>query len=126
MIRALNDALKKGLDRVADGTCSSCGFFDPAALEDDPDLIEKIFSSLTGSGPRFVCHAGFPQDDFGNYVPSVAQMQAAPLCAGYAAVKLELLQRGLLKNPPRAMVVAICREVLRRGQSFPCIPSRAK
>lgn len=111
------------LDRVATGVCSSCGFFDPQALEDDPALLDKIVDSLNGGG-KFVCHDGLPHDKFGRFTPSPQQMAAAPLCAGFAAVKAELNRRGMLAKPPRNLVIAICLEVIARGRSAPCIPSR--
>lgn len=119
------EAIQAGLDRVASSTCSSCGFFDPEAIDDDPDLVEKIFVALTG-GPRFVCHESMPQNILGQYVPSKAQCDAATLCAGFAAVKAELSKRGLLEKPPRNLVVALCREIVARGRTFPCIPSKVR
>jgi hypothetical protein len=111
------------LDRVAGGACSSCGFFDPQALEDDPNLVDKICDALK-RGEKFACHAGMPHDEFGRFVPSLEQQRAAPLCAGFAAVRQELARRGLLEKPPRNLVIAICLEVLARGRAFSCVPSK--
>lgn len=116
--------ISKALDRVADGVCDSCGFFDPQALEDDPDLVDKIVSALTAPGEKFACHDGMPHDAFGRFIPSLDQQRAAPLCAGFGAMKQELTRRGLLEKPPRNLVIAICLEVISRGRSFPCIPSK--
>jgi len=116
--------VSKALDRVTDGVCDSCGFFDPQALEDDPDLVDKITECLQ-HGKKFACHDGMPHNAFGQFTPSREQQLAAPLCAGFAAVRAELGRRGLLKRPPRNLVVSICLEVISRGRVYPCIPSRS-
>ena len=116
--------ISTALDRVAGGACKNCGFFDPQALEDDPNLVEKIQECLT-RGLKFACHDGMPHDRFGHFTPTRAQCEAAPLCAGFAAVRAELERRGLRADPPRNLVVAICLEVISRGKVAPCIQSKA-
>ncbi len=113
----------KALDRVAESACKSCGFFDPQALEDDPDLIDKIFEGLNG-GKRFVCHDGLPTNNFGQYVPTLEQQLAAPLCAGFAALKAEIAKQGVDFTTSRQKV-QLCREILKRGRLAPCIPDRS-
>lgn len=118
----MTDALKTSLDRVAGRTCGSCGFFDPEALEDDPDLIEKMVDALNGGKP-FKCHEAFPQAPTGHFMPTIAQQIAAPLCAGFAALKAELEKRGETFGTNRQKA-QLCLEILRRGRLAPCIPSR--
>jgi hypothetical protein len=80
--------IRAGTDRVCEKVCDSCGFFDRTATEDDPDLVWKIAAALK-LGKRFVCHDGMPQNERGEYIPTQEQMDAAPLCAAFAAVRKE-------------------------------------
>lgn len=120
---SVDPLVSAALDRVAGKTCHSCGFFDPTALDDDPDLIEKIVDALNGGKP-FKCHEGFPTHPLsGRYIPTLEQQKAAPLCAGYASLKSELERQGASLKDFRGQVV-LCRAIIRRGQLAPCIPSK--
>lgn len=85
--------LNAGAERVCEKVCDSCGFFDPAALQDDPDLVFNIAAALK-LGKRFVCHEGFPQDAEGKYIPTKEEMDAAPLCAAFASIRKEFSRQG--------------------------------
>lgn len=85
-MRALRQLMEPVLTQMGVSLCGSCAFNDPAAITDDPELLEKIRAAMTRGG-RFVCHAGFPQDASGNYCPTLEQQARAPLCAGYAALR---------------------------------------
>lgn len=116
--------LAPSLDRVAGRTCNSCGFFDPTALEDDPELVEKIFEALNGGRP-FKCHEGMPQNIFGHYVPTRAQQLAArQLSLDRREAGTERRSGSKLKTDREK--VALCREIIRRGNLAPCIPSRGE
>lgn len=103
--------------RVAEKACGSCAFFDPTALEDDPDIVGKLVHCLK-SGSKFACHDGFPTDETGHYEPTPAELEAAPTCAGFAAVRHELTKRADLTKDPGRLEVAIALNIARRAR--PC------
>lgn len=85
-MRNLRRLMEPVLAGMGVGLCGSCAFNDPQAIKDDPELLEKIRAAMMRGG-RFVCHANLPQDAAGNYCPTKEEQDAAPLCAGYAALR---------------------------------------
>src|SRR5689334_21216420 len=85
-MRKLRQLMEPVLAGMGVSPCDSCAFNDPKAIEDDPELLEKIRLALE-RGERFICHAGLPQDARGSYCPTKEEQARAPLCAGYAALR---------------------------------------
>lgn len=98
--RAVREAVLSGAARVENAMCESCAFVDPTAQSDDPELLEKLRRCFS-TGERFVCHRDFPQDASGRYRPTRDHIRAAPLCAGFAAVRREFERRRIGPREPK-------------------------